>query len=119
MDYQWFSSLWNGFWLEHAWKTSLSILHGKQQGIHANKRRYNFFFYCHCRFLPSNHKYKKNTNDFFVGRVENNVAPPHLSGEELDDVVLKYGDIVFGLQLGKQKFPGFGLNHNWVKRSIF
>jgi len=78
-----------------------------------------FFFYCHCRFLPSNHKYKKNTNDFFVGRVENNVAPPHLSGEELDDVVLKYGDIVFGLQLGKQKFPGFGLTHNWVKRSIF
>jgi hypothetical protein len=37
----------------------------------------------------------------------------------LDDVVLKYVDIVFGLQLGKQKFPGFGLNHNWVKRSIF
>jgi len=26
---------------------------------------------------------------------------------------------VFGLQSGKQKFPGFGLTHNWVKRSIF
>jgi len=24
----------------------------------------------------------------------------------------EYGDIVFGLQLGKQKFPGFGLTHN-------
>jgi hypothetical protein len=23
---------------------------------------------------------------------------------------------VFGLQSGKQKFPGFGLTHNWVKR---
>jgi len=33
--------------------------------------------------------------------------------------VSEYGDIVFGLQSGKQKFPGFGLTHNWVKRSIF
>jgi len=30
VDYQWFSSSWNGLWLEHAWKTSMSILHGKQ-----------------------------------------------------------------------------------------
>jgi hypothetical protein len=37
----------------------------------------------------------------------------------LHDVVSEYGDIVFGLQSGKQKFPGFGLTHNWVKRSIF
>jgi len=27
--------------------------------------------------------------------------------------------IVFGFQSGKQKFPGFGFTHNWVKRSIF
>ena len=26
---------------------------------------------------------------------------------------------MFGFQVGKQKFPGFGLTHNWVKRSIF
>ena len=26
---------------------------------------------------------------------------------------------MFGFQSGKQKFPGFGLTHNWVKRSIF
>ena len=26
---------------------------------------------------------------------------------------------MLGLQSGKQKFPGFGLTHNWVKRSIF
>jgi hypothetical protein len=38
VDYQWFLSLWNGFWLEHVWKTSMSILYGKQQGIHANKQ---------------------------------------------------------------------------------
>jgi hypothetical protein len=63
--------------------------------------------------------YRKNIKDFFVGRVEKNVASPRLSSEELHDVVSEYGDIVFGLQSGKQKFSGFGLTHNWVKRSIF
>jgi len=70
------------------------------------------FFYCHRRFLPHNHRYRKNIKDFFVDRVENDVAPPCLSGEELHNVVSEYGDIVFGLQSGKQKFPGFGLTHN-------
>jgi hypothetical protein len=74
------------------------------------------FFYCHRRFLPHNPRYRK---DFFVGRVENVVAPPRLSGEELFDVVSEYGEIVFDLQSGKQKFSSFGLTHNWVKPSMF
>jgi hypothetical protein len=65
--------------------------------------------------LPHNHKYRKNIKDFFVGRVEKDVAPPCLSSEELPDVVSEYGDIVFDLQSGKQKFPGFGFTHNWAK----
>jgi hypothetical protein len=69
--------------------------------------------------LPPNHRYRKNKKDFFVSRVEKDVAPLRLSDEELLDVVLEYSDIVFGLQSGKQKFPGYGLTHNWVKRSIF
>jgi len=77
------------------------------------------FFYCHRHFLPHNQRYRKNRKDFFVGRVKNDVVPPRLSSEELFDVVSEYGEIVFGLQSGKQKFPGFGLTHNWVKRSIF
>ena len=31
----------------------------------------------------------------------------------------EYGDIMFGFQLDKQKFPSFGLTHNCVKQSIF
>ena len=50
------------------------------------------------RFLPLNHKYRKNIKDFFIGRVEKDVASPRLSSEELHDVVSEYGDIVFGLQ---------------------
>jgi hypothetical protein len=77
------------------------------------------FFYYHCRFFPRNHGTERTEKDFFIGRVEKDVASSRLSGEELHDVVSEYGDIVFGLQSGKQKFPGFGLTHNWVKRSIF
>jgi hypothetical protein len=69
--------------------------------------------------LPLNHRYRKNKKDFFVGKVEKDVASPRLSGEELHDVVSEYGDIVFGLQSSKQKFLGFGLTYNWVKQSIF
>jgi hypothetical protein len=90
----------------------MSILYGEQQGIHANKRGKASFFNYHRCFLPPNHRYRKNRNDFFVGRVEKDVAPPCLFGEELLDVVSGYSDILFGLQSGKQKFPGFGLTHN-------
>jgi len=44
------------------------------------------FFYSHRRLLPTNHRYRNNTNDFFVGRVKKDVAPSHLFGEELHDV---------------------------------
>jgi hypothetical protein len=77
------------------------------------------FFDCHRRFSPTNHIYKKNIKDFFIGRVEKDVAPSCLSGEELHDIVSEYGDIVFGFQSSKQNFPGFSLTYNWVKRSIF
>jgi hypothetical protein len=36
------------------------------------------FFYCRRHLLPPNHRYRKNKNDFFVSRVEKDVAPPRL-----------------------------------------
>ena len=65
--------------------------------------------------MPTNHRYRKNKKDFFVSRVEKDVAPSCLSDDELHDIISEYGDIVFGFQSGKQKFPGFGLTHNWIK----
>ena len=69
--------------------------------------------------MPTNHKYIKNIKDFFVGRVEKDVAPPRLVGEELYDVVSEYGDIVFSFQSSKHKFSGFGLTHKWVSEVFF
>jgi len=65
--------------------------------------------------LPIDHKIRKNINDFFVGRVERDVAPSFYFSEELYDMVSEYVDIVFDFQSDKQKFPGFGLTYNWVK----
>jgi hypothetical protein len=44
--------------------------------------------------------YIKNIKDF-LGRVEKDVAPSCLSGEELRDVVSECDDIVFDFQSGK------------------
>jgi hypothetical protein len=62
--------------------------------------------------LPTDHKYRKNKNDFFVGKVEMNVTLPVLLGEELYDMVLQYDDIVFSFQTSKQMFFGFGMTYN-------
>ena len=77
-----------------------------------NKGKASFFFLLSPSFLAMNQKYRKNKKDFFVSRVEKDVAPLCIFGDELHDVVSEYGDIVFGFQSGKQKFPGFGLTHN-------
>jgi hypothetical protein len=70
------------------------------------------FFYCHCRFLSTDHKYKKNKNDFFVGRVERDVGPLVPSSKELYDVISQYRGIVFTFQFSKQKFSNFGVTYN-------
>jgi hypothetical protein len=57
--------------------------------------------------LPTDYKYRKNINDFFIGRVERDVALSVPSGEELYDMVWLYKDVVFGSQFGKQKFHVF------------
>jgi len=70
------------------------------------------FFNCYSRFLLTNHRNRNNIKDFFVSKVEKDVASLHLRSEELHDIISEYGDIMFGFQSGKQKFPGFGLTHN-------
>jgi len=105
-------------WSTHG-KLACSYCMENNKAFTLTNRGKTSFFDCHRHFLPPNHRYRKNRKDFFVGRIEKDVAPPCLSGEELLDVVSEYGDIVFGLQSDKQKFSSFGLTHNWVKRSIF
>ena len=57
------------------------------------------FFYYHRHFLPIDHRYRKNNNDFLLAKLKKDVAPPCFSSEKLYDVVLEYGDIVFGFPI--------------------
>jgi hypothetical protein len=68
--------------------------------------------------LPTYHKYRKNKNDFFVGRVERDVAPSVPSGEKFYNVVSYYDYIMFGFQFDKQKVSWLWCAYNWIKQSI-
>ncbi|GLT86796.1 hypothetical protein SLE2022_049140 [Rubroshorea leprosula] len=76
------------------------------------------FFDCHRQFLPPKHPFRKDKKIFYVNRVEK-APPPRLDGSLIEERVNQLLDIVFGLPLRKQSIPGFGVFHNWVKRSIF
>jgi hypothetical protein len=51
--------------------------------------------------LPIDYRFRKNRKDFFIGRVEKDVALPLHSGEELYNMESEYSDIVFGFQSDK------------------
>ncbi|XP_057993064.1 uncharacterized protein LOC131174044 [Hevea brasiliensis] len=77
------------------------------------------FFDCHRQFLPLNHPYRRQKDKFKKGVIERSPPPPRLSGDVIQNRVNSLPDIVFGTTSGKQTIPGFGVHHNWVKRSIF
>ncbi|GLT25906.1 hypothetical protein SLA2020_010050 [Shorea laevis] len=87
------------FWLEHGRKTS--------------------FFDCHQQFLPPDHPFRRNKNDFMKVRTENGTMPERLSSDEMRSRINWLLDILFGKPPQKQGFHGFGEVHNWVKKSIF
>ena len=76
------------------------------------------FFDCHRQFLPSDHPYRRQ-RDKFKPRVEKDEPIERFGGEEIFRRVSALPEIVFGTQSGKQTIQGFGVSHNWVKRSIF
>lgn len=77
------------------------------------------FFDCHRQFLPLDHSFRKNKDAFIKGRVEKDAPPPRLSGDEIWSQVYHYPkDTDQNYPIGKE-IPGFGVHHNWTKRSIF
>ena len=45
--------------------------------------------------------------------------PEWLVGSDVYDWVMQLPEVIFGSQVNTQRIPGFGKEHNWVKRSIF
>ncbi len=76
----------------------------------------NSWFDCHRRFLPLDHTFRRSRKGFTKKRVEKDGPPNVLTGDEIRNLVhgLPYVPVD-----GVPKIPGYGVTHNWVKRSIF
>ena len=77
------------------------------------------WFDCHRRFLPVDHPFRRNRENFKKGKVENDMPAPRLSGTEMLDRVMRLPVIQFGKIAASEIINGFGDSHNWVRRSIF
>nr|GFB45563.1 hypothetical protein [Tanacetum cinerariifolium] len=84
-------------WSTHG-KLSCPYCMEKSKAFTLKHGRKTSFFDCHRQFLPRGHSFRRNKDGFIKGRVERDEPPPRLSGKE---------------------FTGFGVYHNWTKRSIF
>ena len=75
------------------------------------------WFDYHRRFLEPNHTFRNNRNAFKKSTVEREDPPIRLSGHQVWDRVKHFPKIT---EVGKSvKFPGYGVEHNWTKQSIF
>jgi hypothetical protein len=77
------------------------------------------FFDCHRRFLPMNHPYRCQSYKFLKGVIKRLPHLPSPSGLEMLNEVSKYIEGRNGGSSYNDKIPGFGVKHNWVKKSIF
>ncbi|CAM8934495.1 unnamed protein product [Rhodiola kirilowii] len=75
------------------------------------------YFGRHRRFLPENHLYRGNTQNFYRDRMDFDGPIQFRSSHEVYDRVrnLKY----IWEQRINEVFDGFGVEHNWTKKSIF
>lgn len=70
------------------------------------------FFDCHRQFFPPSHPYRRNINNFMIGRVELGLPPPRLNGTDMWNEVSRSLNIRFGKSGAKEKIAGFGQCHN-------
>lgn len=74
------------------------------------------WFDCHRKFLPQNHPYRRNKTAFTKGRAETSTPPQRLSGQEVWERVRHLPSVE---ESSDQHPLGYGVEHNWTKRSIF
>lgn len=80
------------------------------------------WFDCHRKHLPIKHSFWKDVNNFRANKKETVIRPiPYPSGDEIWEQVRHLPTVYEGVPFHpkNEKPPGFGVTHNWVKRSIF
>src|SRR4051812_15591242 len=76
------------------------------------------FFDCHRRFLPQDHRFRRNKKAFRNRHVEASPPPPILTGDQICDRVRHFKRIVDNPSI-EDKPEGYGETHNRDRRSIF
>ncbi|GKV17042.1 hypothetical protein SLEP1_g27595 [Rubroshorea leprosula] len=66
------------------------------KAFHLPNGRKISFFDCHRQFLPLDHPFRKNRNDFRKGHVENDAPPERLLGDDMFRQIQQLLDILFG-----------------------
>ncbi|KAK4389917.1 hypothetical protein Sango_2328700 [Sesamum angolense] len=74
------------------------------------------YFDWHRQFLPTYHSYRRNIKAFTKNRVENKVARPRLTGDQILDPVANISPAV---EMSLSIPDSYGSNHKWTKKSVF
>jgi hypothetical protein len=69
------------------------------------------FFYCHRRFLPSNHSFRNDTRSFLKGKTVRKGPPKRKFGTDIIKMLNDPKESENGV------FEGYGENHNWTHKS--
>ncbi|XP_076958533.1 uncharacterized protein LOC143634297 [Bidens hawaiensis] len=81
------------------------------------------WFDCHRQHLPSRHCFLKDNINFRKDKTVSRVRPiPEPTGEELWQIIKNLPIVYDGKPHNSERYrkpPGFGITHNWVKKSIF
>ena len=78
--------------------------------------RKNTWFDCHRQFLPMDHEFRKMKNAFRKNKVESDPQPPLLTGHQIWERVSQLPKVT---EASPSRLPGYGVEHNWTKQSIF
>ena len=86
--------------------------------------RINCWFDCHRRFLPLAHPYRRNKTLFQHKKIVRDGPPPYLTGQQIEADIDYYGAQETVKVGGNWHVPGnmpdgYGVSHNWHKKSIF
>lgn len=77
----------------------------------------NSWFDCHRRFLPEDHSFRRSKRRFTKNRTEKDGRPYSFTGQDVLEMVSAFPKVT---EIDWEKrFDGYGVVHNWTKRSIF
>ena len=110
-------------WTTHG-RLSCPICRGSTDAFQLKNGRKSCWFDCHRRFLPISHPYRRNKTLFRYKKVVRDSPPPYLTGQQTLAEIDYYGALETVPRGGNWHVPGnmpegYGVSHNWHKKSIF